>query len=84
VVVQAPSTAITLANHAVVISSTFDPTPNNNASTAATAVLAASVTGTGTGGLPHTGADGALAGPLGALLLVVGAALVVLARRRRS
>ncbi|HEY5033077.1 MAG TPA: DUF11 domain-containing protein, partial [Actinomycetes bacterium] len=83
-VVRAPAAATNIANHANVSSSTLDPVPNNNVSTAPTAILPASQGGGGGGGgpLPHTGADGLGLLPLGLLLLALGATLVVVVRRR--
>jgi uncharacterized repeat protein (TIGR01451 family)/LPXTG-motif cell wall-anchored protein len=80
-VVLAPAAVTNLANHANVTSTTFDPTPTNNTSSVPTAILPASTGGGGTP-LPHTGADGLLAGPVGVLLLMLGVGLILAARRR--
>ncbi len=55
VTVRTPDTAQTLVNHANVVADTSDPTANNNASSASTALVPP---GTNNGGeLPHTGTN---------------------------
>jgi len=82
-VVRAPASVTTLANAAVVTSSTPDPTGNNNSSSATTAVLAAEQ-GHGGGPLPHTGADLVDDVRIGLGLLLLGLLLLGVTRRRNS
>jgi large repetitive protein len=82
-VVKAPAVPTSLANHANVTSTTFDPQPSNNSSAVPTVILPVTIGGGGNP-LPHTGADGLLAGPLGVITLLLGIGLVMAARRRSS